>query len=332
MSEGPDLSIIVPTWNRARQLELLLASLFAQDAADVRYDVVVVDNNSGDDTRQVVEAMIAQVPAGQLRYIFEPRQGVSYARNTGVAATTAPIVVFVDDDGVAGRDWVRSMKRAFDEHPEADCIGGRVTARWVTPRPSWLTAPHAGPIAIQDRPEPAYVNARQASTCLLSANLGCRREAFDAVGGFSPEYPRGQDREFELRLWRAGRQGLYLPDMEIFVDVPAERLERRYHRRWQATTGAGHARMRFRDSLTPDGALVEERPETRRLFGSPLFLYRECLQHLAGYVRAAAALDGDRRFFHETRLWYYAGFFRARWRMRREVTARRPAPGPPLQR
>lgn len=317
MPEALDLSVIVPTWNRARTLAALLASLLDQDPGGVRYEIVVVDNNSTDDTRQVVETIAARAAAGMVRYVFEPRQGVSYARNTGVAATTAPVVVFVDDDGIAGRDWVRSMRRAFDEHPEADCIGGRVAPRWITPRPSWLTAPHAGPIAIQDRPEVAWLNAHQASACLLSANLGCRREAFDAVGGFSPDYPRNQDREFELRLWRAGRQGLYLPAMDITVEVPAERLEPGYHRRWQATTGMYHARMRFRDCLSPDGALIEEEAGARRLGGVPLFLYRECLAHLAGCVFAAVALDGDRRFFHETRLWYYAGFFRERWRAHR---------------
>ncbi len=327
-----DLSIIVPSWNRAPQLEPLLTSLLDQDTGGVRYDIVVVDNNSTDDTRRVVERIAADAPAGQVRYLFEPRQGVSYARNAGVAATAAPIVAFVDDDGIAGRDWVRSMKRAFDDHPEADCIGGRITPRWVTPRPSWLTAPHAGPIAVQDRPEAAYLNAGQASMCLLSANLGCRRVAFDAVGGFSPDYPRGQDREFELRLWRAGRQGLYLPEMEISVEVPAERLERRYHRRWQATTGKYHARMRFRDSLSLEGALIEERPDVRRLWGSPLFLYRECLEHLAGFVRAAVTLDGDRRFFHETRLWYYLGFFRERRAARRGVRGPRPRSGLPAPR
>jgi glycosyltransferase involved in cell wall biosynthesis len=315
MSAALDISVIVPTYNRGRQLQPLLASLLAQDTRGVRYEVVVVDNNSTDDTRHVVETFARAHTGRRLRYVFEPRQGVSYARNTGVAVTTAPIVAFLDDDGVTGADWVWSMKRAFDEHPEADCIGGRIRPRWIHPRPSWLTAPHCGPIAVQDRPETAYINARQASACLLSANLGIRREAFTAVGGFSPDYPRNQDREIELRLWRAGRQGLYLPAMEVTVDVPAERLTRRYHRRWQATTAKYHALMRYRDTLSPAGALIEEPAHLARIFGSPRFLYRECLEHLGGYARALITLDADRRFFHETRLWYYASFFWTRWKM-----------------
>src|SRR4051812_8758284 len=207
MAGRPDISVVVPTYNRGPQLEALLTSLLDQDMGALEYEIVVVDNNSSDDTRSIVETVASRDPRGRLRYVFEPRQGVSYARNTGVAQTTAPVIAFLDDDGVPGRDWVREMKRAFDEHPEVDCIGGRIKPRWVHPCPSWLTAAHWGPIAIQDRPTAAYLNLQQASSCLLSANLGCRREAVDAVGGFSPDYPRNQDREFEIRLWRAGRQG-----------------------------------------------------------------------------------------------------------------------------
>jgi glucosyl-dolichyl phosphate glucuronosyltransferase len=316
MADAFDISVVVPTYNRGRQLEPLLLSLLTQDAKDLHYEIVVVDNNSNDDTRRIVETLARTDPHGRLRYVLEPRQGVSYARNTGVAHTTAPIVAFLDDDGVPGPDWVVSMKRAFDEHPDVDCIGGRITAKWVHPRPSWLTAPHWGPIAVQDRPRPAFVNKQHASACLLSANLGCRREAFNAVGGFSPEYPRNQDREFEMRLWRAGRQGLYLPAMDVTVEIPPERLTRRYHRKWQATTGKYHALMRYRDTLTADGGLIEEPADRPKFLGSPRFLYREFLAHLAGYLRAAARFDADTRFFHETRLWYFVSFFWTRWKTR----------------
>jgi glucosyl-dolichyl phosphate glucuronosyltransferase len=324
MPELLDISVVVPTYNRGWQLEPLLARLIAQEPGAVRYEIVVVDNNSTDDTRLVVEKVAKTDPHGRLRYVFEPRQGVSHARNTGVASTSAPIIAFLDDDGVPGLDWVRGMKQAFDAHPEADCIGGRITPRWIHPRPSWLTAPHWGPIAVQDRPKPAYLNAAQASSCLLTANFGCRREVFNTVGGFSPEYPRNQDREFEMRLWRAGLQGLYLPELDVIVDVPSERLTRRYHRKWQATTGKYHALMRYRDTLSPTGAMIEEPATAARLLGSPGFMYREFLTHLGGYLRALATFNADRRFFHETRIWYYVSFFWTRWKNRTRPAASAP--------
>ena len=121
-----DISVVVPTHNRVAGLSRLLDRLADQDADGIRSEVVVVDNNSTDDTRAVVERAIARDAGRRLRYVFEPRQGVSYARNTGIERTTAPLIAFLDDDGIPGPDWVRGMKRAFEQHSEADCIGGRV--------------------------------------------------------------------------------------------------------------------------------------------------------------------------------------------------------------
>lgn len=309
-----DVSVVVPTFNRSVGLLPLIERLLDQEADGVDYDVTIVDNNSSDGTRALVEQAIARDATGRLNYIFESRQGVSHARNSGVRTTSAPIIAFLDDDGLPGRDWVAGMKRSFDTHPEADCIGGRVKAVWSVPRPAWLQDAHAGPIALQDRPQAAYVNAQNASACLLTANLGFRRSVFERIGGFSPDYPRNQDRELELRMWRAGMQGLYLPAMEVTVDVPPHRLTRAYHRRWQATTGHFHALMRFRDMVDGQGVLREESPHTRRLFGTPLFLYRSAAGHLFGWLSAAIRMRGSDRFYHETRLWYYLSFVRTRWR------------------
>jgi hypothetical protein len=117
--------------------------------------------------------------------------------------------------------------------------------------------------------------------------------------------------------------------MEVTVDVPRERLSRSYHRRWQATTGKYHALMRYRDTLSRDGAMTGEHVHAAKIFGSPRFLYREFLAHLSGYLRALITLDADRRFFHETRLWYYVSFFWTRWKMRAtkvKAAAARPEP------
>jgi glycosyltransferase involved in cell wall biosynthesis len=325
--KASDISVVVPTFNRAASLAPLLDRLLDQESEGLEWELLVVDNNSRDNTREVVEAAMRRDATGRLRYAFEPRQGVSYARNTGIEQTTGPIIVFLDDDGLPGRDWVRAMKQAFDAHPEADCIGGRVKAAWSSRPPEWISSEHAGPMALQDRAHAAYLNARQASACLLTANLGFRRRVFDVIGGFSPHYPRGQDRELEMRMWRAGMQGLYLPAMDVTVEVPGERLTRRYHRRWQATTAHYHALMRYRDTVDADGAMREESPHARRLLGTPLFMYRAWLEHAAGWVAAAIRGRSNDRFYHETRLWYYCSFFLTRCRYPRG----RCGPGPALR-
>src|SRR5690348_3828740 len=92
-----DVSIVITTYNRCGMLEAALDSALAQESGGVRYEVIVVDNNSTDQTREVVERRINEGHAN-LRYVFEPKQGVSHARNTGVANAAAPVVAFADDD------------------------------------------------------------------------------------------------------------------------------------------------------------------------------------------------------------------------------------------
>ncbi len=323
----PDVSVVVPTFNRATRLAPLLDRLLEQECNQFTWEVLVVDNNSCDATRAVVESAMRRHPSGRLRYAFEPRRGVSYARNTGIELSSAPIILFLDDDGLPEPDWLQSMKQAFDAHPEADCIGGRVQPRWSSPPPDWFSSEHSGPLALQDRSHAAYLNASHASMCLLTANLGFRRTVFDTVGGFSPHYPRGQDRELEMRMWRADLQGLYLPAMDVSVDVPRERLTRRYHRRWHATTAHYHALMRYRDTVDAQGILREESPDARRLLGTPLFMFREWLQHAVGWSAALLGRRSKERFYHETRLWYYASFFRTRCGHRKV----RSEPGPMIR-
>ena len=141
-----DVSVIVPTFNRASSLDALLADLKAQ-SGDARFEILVADNGSADDTRDVVERHASD--DHRIRYLFEPTPGASCARNAGIAAASAPILAFIDDDVRPRRDWVWSIVRAFAAHPEVDCIGGRVEPRWPVPPPRWLTPAHWPPLALQ---------------------------------------------------------------------------------------------------------------------------------------------------------------------------------------
>jgi glycosyltransferase involved in cell wall biosynthesis len=143
--ESYDVSVVVPTFNRRQLLQRTLESLLQQQSGSVRYEVLVVDNNSTDDTRAVVDALTRRWRG--VRYLFEPRCGVSHARNTGIAAARAPIIAFIDDDVEADPVWIATIKRVFDDHPGIDCVGGRIDARWAAPPPAWLTPKHWGPVA-----------------------------------------------------------------------------------------------------------------------------------------------------------------------------------------
>jgi glucosyl-dolichyl phosphate glucuronosyltransferase len=306
-----DVSVVVPTYNRNQLLAHTLSSLKQQEAGEIRYEVIVVDNDSSDDTPAVVARFRESWP--NLRYFREPRRGVSHARNTGIGAAHADIIAFTDDDVEPHRTWVAAIKQAFDAHPEVDCIGGRIDARWTTAPPAWLTTSFWGPLALQGpKGETPYVDASQASRCLMTANFACRRAALLEVDGFSPDYLRDEDRELQLRLWRAGKRGVYVDSVVVTTEVPPERLTKRYHRQFYARAAAAHARMRFLDSIDFEGRLVPESADGVKLFGSPGFVFRSLLHHLARWAVSVARLDWREAFFHETRMLYFASYIWAR--------------------
>jgi glycosyltransferase involved in cell wall biosynthesis len=309
MTEQPDVSVIISTYNRADVLPGVLESLLMQETGCVSYEVIVVDNNSTDRTRQVVEPFITN--GGQkVRYIFEARQGVSYGRNAGVQASRAPLLAFTDDDVQVTRNWVATIRRAFDDHPKVAYVGGKVLPHWQTEMPLWVTRDHWAPLAIQDYGDAAFhVNAER-RLCLLGACLAFRRSALDAIGLFAPDLQRVkdgigsmEDLEIQLRAWEAGKQGLYVPELVITTEVPARRLTKLYHRRWHAGHGHFYALLRLSEM---------EQSSRQRLFDVPAHLYRRAGVLLLAWLKDVLSRDYDHAFAHETQLRFFGGFFRKR--------------------
>ena len=304
----PDVSVIIPTYNRAEMLPPLLDALLAQQTAGVTCEIFVVDNASSDSTRDVVAARTDS----RLHYVFERRRGASNARNTGVERARAEIVAFLDDDVLPAPDWVRQIKLAMDAHPDVDCVGGRVEPSWPRDPPRWLTPLNYAPLALQfGRGSGRRLNAANASSCLVGANFACRRGVLREVGGFSREYLRDEDRELNLRLWRAGKVGMYADEIVATARVQPERLLKPYHRRWHAVTGVNHARMRFREIIARDGRLID--PVTRHtLFGTPAFMYREVFRAAVRWLRQWIGRRDAEAFAAECRLRYLVSYIATR--------------------
>src|SRR5688572_31269823 len=122
-----DLTVLVSTCNRARDLERLLASLARATLKPGRtWELILVDNNSTDDTA-IVATSAPPLPNGaRVEYVFERRQGKSYGLNSGLAAARGRIIAFTDDDTIVPDNWLDSILDYFETHPDASCVGGMV--------------------------------------------------------------------------------------------------------------------------------------------------------------------------------------------------------------
>jgi glycosyltransferase involved in cell wall biosynthesis len=304
----PDISVVLPTYNRAAWARQALESVLAQRTS-ARYEVIVVDNNSSDDTRAQIERVVSD-GASCVRYVLETRQGVSHARNAGIAAAGAPIIAFLDDDIRVEPDWLETICQVFAAHPEIACVGGKVLPLWGGTPPAWLTRDHWAPIALLDFGDAPQILSAGNRRCLLSANLACRRELFDQVGRFRPELQRikdgigsMEDYEWLLRLWEAGGEALYVPELRAWTEVPVSRMTRAYHRRWHS--GHGHYFALVKD---PDF----ERSTKRPIFGVPAHAYRAALLDSLRWVACMLRGDTAGAFTCEMRLRFFRSFLRSR--------------------
>ena len=307
MNTEYEITVVIAAYNRGERLAMTLESVLSQEVHHVPYEVIVVDNNSTDNTKQIVESFISEGHKN-LSYVFEPNQGSSYARNTGVAAASSEIIAFADDDVTVAKDWIAAIKQTFDEHPEVDCIGGRVLPRWLAAAPAWLTRDHWPPLALQDYGDkPLLINLKN-PLCLVSANLAFRRETFVDAGLFAPELQRVknkigsmEDAEFMDRYWRAGRDCLYVPEILAETDVTFERMSKAYHRRWHTGHGYFYAIMRSEE--------IER--ASSRLYDVPAHIYKQAVIDAVAWL-CSVLHNSSRAFLYEMRLRFFAGFFTKR--------------------
>ena len=315
-----DVSVVISTYNRCGLLDGALQALLSQMPPEINYEILVVDNNSTDRTRALVESLATG--SEKLKYLFEPKQGLSYGRNAGIAAAKAPIIAFTDDDVRVASDWIWQIKGGFGANPEIDFLGGKVIPRWPAEPASWLTKENWSPLALLDYGDhPFYVDSEK-PLCLIGANFAFRRRAFEKVGMFKTDFQRVkdgigslEDHEILLRLWRVNSRGLYLPELIATAEIEPDRMQKAYHRRWHSSHGRFYAALRSEEV---------ERSKLGKLLGVPAHFYRQALSDGRGWILAKIRRQPAGAFTHELALRYFAGFAGRRWReffgLRREKT------------
>ncbi len=275
-----DASVIICTYNRCQSLHRTLESFCQMRVStEERWELIVIDNNSRDSTPDVCAQFEKRLP---LRYIFEPRQGQSHARNRGVREAVGNLLLFTDDDVSVHQQWLVSYLDAVKRYAEADFFGGKIIPRWDKTPPDWL-AQHADTkltgisLFFSKGEEPRFLEEEESP--FFGANMAFRRVAFqddvlfrEDLGLKGDGEVRFEETELMQRLMANSRKGFYVPSAIVYHHNEPVRMTEGYVRKW--FKGYGMAQVRIR-AVQFTGKIW---------FGAPRYLWRKLLKDALGYA------------------------------------------------
>jgi glycosyltransferase involved in cell wall biosynthesis len=257
------------------------------------WEIVVVDNNSKDDTFEVVKSFSnsSSIPA---RYIKEESQGLSHARNRGIMESGGKYVAFTDDDAIADRGWVVALYETF-QTCRCDSVGGRIYLKSVRQLPKWLKSELWGFLGFLDYGDkPFYLDSDHLP---FGGNMAFAREVFGRIGYFNPNFGRignvpygSEEDDLFLRFFESGAKAVYQPRAVVQHVIGPEKLRKGYFRKLHFLAGT----MKGRFSNDKIG---------RNIFGIPLFIFPQLLRSIVKYFH-------DPTLRAQMNVWWYIGFMR----------------------
>ncbi|MEL6158289.1 MAG: hormogonium polysaccharide biosynthesis glycosyltransferase HpsE [Cyanobacteria bacterium J06554_11] len=264
-----DFTVAIPTYNGAERLPQLLENLRSQTGTDhFSWTVLVVDNNSADNTAEVVKHYQSQWSeqsnnASSLEYVFEAEQGIAYARLRAISSAKSKWVGFIDDDIVPTADWVTQAYDFGESHPKAGAYGGRIHGDFEVAPPenfdriqSFLALRERGPTAHQYDPDNLSLPSAAAWVVRKQAWDENAPENPKLVGRVTKAMVAGDDYEVLLHIHRAGWEIWYDPDMKAAHQIPEKRLERSYLTRLSRGCGLCICQLRMINTDTWKKPLV----------------------------------------------------------------------------
>ena len=231
MDRLPFVSVIIPTYNRARLLQMTVDSFLAQDYPEDRYEIIISNNNSTDETSQIIESYIDRYR--HVRWICELRQGVHYARNSAAKISRGDILYFTDDDMVADPALLKEIVTVFAEYPAVGSATGRIIGMFEVPPPLWVRKHLINMyLSLTDENMPHDIVVSDIDM-VFSCHEAVRREAFFYCGGFNPENTAGTwigdgETGLGIKLKKAGYRFAYTPYSVTRHMIPPERMTLAY--------------------------------------------------------------------------------------------------------
>ena len=239
------LSIIICSYNRASYISDALTSLYVQSSGLDNFEVIFVDNNSTDNTKEVYAQWRHTNTNGQFTFISEMQQGASFARNTGAAIAKGEWVCFMDDDAVATTDYVKNIIKHIQDQPFIVGFGGRIIPKYIPAEPKWMSYYVSSLVGNFDYASTAC--AFENGKYPLESNMIVKKSVYDQIGGFNVNLPGvvgtlrigGEGKELFYKIIALGHTIYYDPSICVHHVVEVKKLTSEYMYRVASGIGRG---------------------------------------------------------------------------------------------
>jgi len=229
------ISVIVCTYNRERYIGKCLEHLHRQHADKKLYEVIIVDNNSTDQTAEICKVTKTHYGETRFQYFFEPNQGLSHSRNRGIHESNGTIIAFLDDDAFADPEYISSLNRFFTSHPEVAAIGGKIVPIYEAEKPAWMSSYLLPLVAAQDMGD--KLKRFTGRKFPIGANMAFQKDVFEKYGLFNTDLGRkgkklegGEEKDMFERLKKNNEAILYNPAISVQHIIPPTRVTLSYIR------------------------------------------------------------------------------------------------------
>lgn len=221
------LSVIICTYNRDKYIYECLSCL-AKNTKQEGWEIVLVNNNSTDNTATECERFVRDYEPKNYRYFVEIQQGLSYARNRGIKEAKGEWFIFLDDDAMVEQDYIAKLADMLAKHPNIGAFGGQIEPFFEGETPNWLSPWAMGfvsAINLGEKEKPFPDNSYP-----IGANMGISRTTIVKIGDFNTSLGRtgdkllgGEEKDIFVRMRRANIPIYYFPNIKVHHCIPTKR-------------------------------------------------------------------------------------------------------------
>jgi glycosyltransferase involved in cell wall biosynthesis len=221
------LSVIICTYNRDQHIGRALDSLIKQDYDKNDFEIIIVDNNSTDKTAEIISSFKRKHSDFNITTAKETQQGLSFGRNKGISLARGTYLSYIDDDGIAKKDYVSQIKHYTEQYPDYLAMGGKVLPTYETGiEPNWMSKYIERIISVVNLGDEVKELHK---TYPVGCNMIFKKEIFDRVGRFNTELKlRSDDKYIFLKIRQEGFKVLYLPKVVVWHFIDAFRTTPEY--------------------------------------------------------------------------------------------------------